>query len=125
MEIIIHRVNQRVQLRNIPPAYGVEIDLRAEGSAIILNHDPFHGGEPLEAWLEDYRHGLLVMNIKEAGIESEAIRLAELRGVGRFFLLDVEFPYIYRATRRGERRIAMRFSEDECLETVQNYRGKA
>lgn len=124
MEIVIHRVNQRQRLRDIPERFGAEIDLRADGSRLVLNHDPFCGGEDFSTWLEDYRHGLLVLNIKEAGIETEAIRLVEARGIRRFFLLDVEFPYLYRASRAGERRIAMRYSEDETIETTVNYRGR-
>ena len=123
-EIVIHRVNQRDRLRDIPRHFGAEIDVRAEGSSLILNHDPFKGGESFEDWLADYDHGLLVLNIKEAGIEAEVIRLVEARGIKRFFLLDVEFPYVYRASRAGDRRIAMRYSEDEALETVLNYRDK-
>ena len=67
-EIIIHRVNQRARLRSIPLHYGAEIDLRAEGSTLVLHHDPFKGGERFVDWLEAYTHGLLVLNIKEAGI---------------------------------------------------------
>lgn len=123
--IVIHRVNERAHLCQVPHHYGAEIDLRADGSTLILNHDPFKGGELFTDWLAEYQHGLLVLNIKEAGIESEVIRLVEARGVKQFFLLDVEFPYIYRATRQGERRIAMRYSEDESLDTVLKYCGKA
>jgi hypothetical protein len=123
-EIVIHRVNERTRLREIPRHYGAEIDLRANGSSLILNHDPFKGGERFEDWLVSYEHGLLVLNVKEAGIEAEVIRLVEARGVKQFFLLDVEFPYLYRASRAGERRIALRYSEDEAIETVLNYRGK-
>ena len=36
-------------------------------------------------------------------------------------MLDVEFHYIYEATRNGEKAIALRFSEDESLDTVINY----
>jgi hypothetical protein len=122
MEIVIHRVNQRAQLQSLPTRFGAEIDLRADGSSLILNHDPLKSGERFDEWLENYQHGLLVLNIKEAGIEAEVIRLVQARGVQRFFLLDVEFPYIYRASRQGERRIAMRYSEDEAIETVLNYR---
>jgi hypothetical protein len=122
MEIVIHRVNQLSVLRELPLRFGAEIDLRADGSTLVLNHDPFRGGERFVDWLECYQHGLLVLNIKEAGIESEVIRLVEARGVQSFFLLDVEFPYLYRASRQGERRIAMRYSEDEAIETVLNYR---
>ncbi|ATC64731.1 hypothetical protein CMV30_12595 [Nibricoccus aquaticus] len=123
-ELVIHRVNERARLADIPRHFGAEIDLRAEGSKLVLNHDPFKGGEYFTDWLDGYQHGLLVLNIKEAGIEAEVIRLVEARGIKRFFLLDVEFPYIYRASRAGERRIAMRYSEDEAIETVLNYHTK-
>lgn len=122
-EIVVHRVNERARLRDLPRHFGAEIDLRADGSTLVLHHDPFKGGERFDDWLADYEHGLLVLNIKEAGIEAEVIRRVEARGVRRFFLLDVEFPYIYRASRAGERRIALRFSEDEAIETVLGYRG--
>jgi hypothetical protein len=36
--------------------------------------------------------------------------------------LDVEFPYLYRASRLGERAIAVRFSEDEPIELVYKYK---
>jgi hypothetical protein len=120
-KIVVHRVNERRRLREIPHSFGAEIDLRAEGSTLVLNHDPFNGGEKFIDWLDDYQHGLLVLNIKEAGIEAEVIRLVEARGITEFFLLDVEFPYLYRASRAGERRIAVRYSEDETIETVLNY----
>lgn len=125
MELIAHRMNRRAQLASLPLHYGAEIDLRADGGALVLNHDPFKGGELFEEWLEDYRHGLLVLNIKEAGIESEVIRMVEARGIRRFFLLDVEFPYIHRATRQGEHRIAMRYSEEESIATAEAYAGRA
>ena len=122
--IVIHRVNERARLLQIPRHYGAEIDLRADGSTLILNHDPFKGGDSFTDWLEAYEHSLLVLNIKEAGIESEVIRLVEAYGIKDFFLLDVEFPYLYRASREGERRIAMRYSEDEAIETVEKYRNR-
>jgi len=36
--------------------------------------------------------------------------------------LDVEFPYLYRASRLGERAIAVRFSEDEPIELIYKYK---
>ena len=62
--------------------------------------------------------------IKEAGIENEVLRLVREKGVEEYFLLDVEFPYIYQSSRKGERSIAMRYSEDECIETVLKYADK-
>ena len=121
-EFVIHRVNTTEGLHATPIKYGVEIDIRAFGKELILNHEPFQNGDSFKEYLSFYRHGLLVLNIKEAGIESEVLKLVKEAGVKRYFLLDCEFPYVYRASRQGVRDIAMRFSEDEALETVLNYK---
>lgn len=125
MEIIIHRINTIKELINISPDYGTEIDIRAFGSDLILNHEPFQPGERFEDYLNEFKHGTLVLNIKEAGIEDEVLRLVrQHQQIKRYFLLDVEFPYLYSASRRGETSIAIRFSEDEPIETVINYVNK-
>jgi hypothetical protein len=124
MQIVAHRINTIENLRRLPSHFGVELDLRAMGSQVILNHDPFKGGDRLVDFLGEYRHGLMVLNIKEAGIENEVLRLVRECGIVDFFLLDIEFPYLYCATRNGERAIAMRYSEDESIETVLNYQGR-
>ena len=124
MQIVAHRINTVEQLHRLPADWGAEIDLRADGRELILNHDPFKGGERFADFLAAYRHGLLVLNIKEAGIEDEVLRLVRARGITDAFLLDVEFPYLYRAARQGERAIAVRYSEDESIETVLKYKGR-
>ena len=125
MGIIIHRVNTVQGLKAIPPKYGTEIDIRAFGSVLILNHEPFKSGDRFEDYLDEYRHATLTLNIKEAGIEDEVLRLVRQRSqIVSYFLLDVEFPYLYRASRKGERAIAVRFSEDESIETVKKYVNK-
>lgn len=121
MEIVIHRINKLQSLKEIPTKYGCEIDIRAQGSKLILHHDPYVNGDFLDDYLDVYQHGLLVLNIKEAGIESDVLKAVRSRGIDRHFLLDVEFPYIYRASRGGERAIAIRYSEDEPIEIVQKY----
>ncbi|MCX6124399.1 MAG: hypothetical protein NTV34_06570, partial [Proteobacteria bacterium] len=119
MMIVAHRINRIAELQALPAEFGVEIDVRADGKKLILNHEPFMSGDLLEGYLQACeKDRLVVFNIKEAGIESEVHDLAAEYGIKNYFLLDVEFPYIYRAARAGERRIAMRFSEDESLETV-------
>ena len=122
LELIIHRVNTINELRDIPKEYGTEIDIRACGSNLILNHEPFQSGELFGDYLDKYTHGTLILNIKEAGIEDEVLRQVRLhRQIKSYFLLDVEFPYLYRASRNGESSIAVRFSEDESIETVEKY----
>lgn len=122
MQIIIHRANTVAQLRKIPQHYGVEIDVRANGNDLILNHEPFQGGERLADYLQAYQHAFIIFNIKEAGIEQRVMDLAAQHNITDYFLLDVEFPFIYRAARAGVRRIAMRYSEDEAIETVLRYK---
>jgi hypothetical protein len=124
MEIVIHRINKIKELKNIPLNYGCEIDIRTNGNKLILNHEPFIGGDSFSDYLDEYRHGLLVLNIKEAGIEEMVLKEVRKRNILNFFLLDVEFPYLYRASRDGERSIAIRYSEDEPIETVNKYKNK-
>jgi len=124
IETIIHRVNTIKGLKQIQPKFGTEIDIRAWGNDLILNHEPFLSGEKLENYLDEYHHGTLILNIKEAGIEDEVLRLVRLRPqIKSYFLLDIEFPYLYRATRQGEKSIAIRFSEEESIELAKKYSG--
>ena len=121
MEIVAHRINLINELLEVPVKYGCEIDIRSQDSKLILNHEPYLSGDCLVDYLDNYKHGLLVLNIKEAGIENDVLQLVRERNIPSFFLLDVEFPYLYRASRLGERAIAVRFSEDEPIELVYNY----
>lgn len=66
----------------------------------------------------------MILNIKEAGIETEVLRLVREKGIRDYFLLDVEFPYIYQSSRKGEHAIAIRYSEDEPIEMALTYHGK-
>jgi len=120
----VHRVNTISELRGIETQYGTEIDIRTWGSDLVLNHEPFRDGEKLINYLDEYRHGTLVLNIKEDGVENQVLELVRERSqINSYFLLDVEFPYLYRASRLGEKNIAIRFSEDESIETVKKYIG--
>ena len=125
IEIIIHRVNSIKELKQTKLQYGTEIDIRACGSELILNHEPFLSGEKLEDYLDEYQHGTLILNIKEAGIEDDVLGLVRKRPqIKSFFLLDVEFPYLFRAARQGERAISIRFSEEESIELAKKYTEK-
>ena len=125
MEIIIHRVNRIKELKNIRPTFGTEIDIRAQGGEIILSHDPFLKGDKLDNYLDEYNHGILVLNIKEDGIEDDVLGMVrERKWIKDYFLLDVEFPYLFKKARAGEMDMAIRFSEDECIQTVQKYINK-
>lgn len=123
MEIIVHRVNDINRLKQIPKKLGVEIDIRAEGDDLILNHEPGKPGNSFKKFLEHYEHGTLVLNIKEAGIEKQVIGLVKQFHISSYFLLDVEMPFVYRARQDGIRDLAIRYSEYEPIALAQYFSG--
>ena len=100
MEIIIHRVNLLKRLRKLPTFFGAEIDIRSKGSKLILNHEPDNKGDKFEDYLSEYKHGTLILNIKEAGIENEVIKKVKQAKINSYFLLDVEYPYIFKSIKK-------------------------
>jgi hypothetical protein len=115
MEIIIHRVNEIKFLSNIPSNYGIEIDIRSQNSKLILNHEPHKNGDLLTNFLENYNHGTLILNIKEAGIEKEVLKLVQRFKIQSYFLLDVEIPFLFSAMKENIKEIAVRYSEFEPI----------
>ena len=121
MEYIIHRVNKIKDLKLISKRFGAEIDIRSKGSKLILNHEPFSNGDSLKNYLDLYQHKTLVLNLKEAGIEKEVLKLVNKHHIKSYFLLDVEMPYMYAATKAYERNIAVRFSEYENISLAKYF----
>jgi len=117
-EIIRHRRNTAAELLETDPRHGVEIDLRADGEDIVLQHDPFQPGERFSDWLEKYDHGTLILNVKEDGLETRIIESLEERGVADFFFLDQPFPSLIKMIHSGERRCAIRVSEYEPVDVA-------
>ncbi len=118
MEIIIHRVNTIKKLRNISNNFGTEIDIRSSSSKLILSHEPFVKGDNLEDYLSEYKkqQGTIILNIKESGIEKDVLRLIKKYKIKSYFLLDVEFPYIFKTLdEKLNKNIAVRFSEYEPI----------
>jgi len=124
MEIIVHRINKIKELKKISNNYGIEIDIRTDGSKIILNHDPLKRGDRFIDYIENYKHKTLVLNIKEAGIENEVLNIVRSFSVKSFFLLDVEMPYMYSAAKKGQKNIAVRFSEYEDIAIAKQFKNK-
>ena len=124
MEFIIHRINKIKELNKIPQNYGTEIDIRSKGSKLILNHEPYESGDILENYLENYIHKTLVLNVKEAGIENDILRIVKSYPIKSYFLLDVEMPYMYSASKKGHRNIAVRFSEYENISLAREFSNK-
>lgn len=125
MIVIKHRVNTISELRSTPAGLGVECDIRYSGSRLILHHDPFADGEGFEEFLKNYSHRFLIANIKSEGIENAAVGLLEKYGVTDYFLLDVSFPFIVKLANAGFKKLAIRFSEYESIETCRAMAGRA
>ncbi len=123
MILVAHRRNTRAELAETPRRYGVEVDIRSVGERLHIHHDPFVEGEDFAEWLEAYEHRLLILNVKEEGLEGRLLALMAERGVEDFFFLDQSFPFLVKTARAGERRCAVRLSEYESVETVMALRG--
>lgn len=116
MLYIRHRINSLAQLATVPPHMGIELDLRPNGSQLILQHDAFGAGERFEDLLKAYRHAFMIVNVKSEGVEDAALALLKQYNVRDYFFLDLSFPTLVRLARQGENNVAVRFSEHEPLE---------
>lgn len=118
MLLIEHRVNTLAKLATVPTHYGIEVDIRDYDGDLRLVHDPLLSGERLEDLLRAYCHAFIIFNVKCDGLEDRIIELAERYGINDYFFLDVAAPTLIRLARRGVRRIAVRYSEYEPLESA-------
>ena len=91
MIIIKHRVNTVDKIIKTPKSYGVEIDLRSNHKTIYLNHDPYKKGVKFSQWIKYFNHKLIVLNVKEEGIEKKIINILKKNKVFNFFFHDQTF----------------------------------
>ncbi|MGB5692799.1 MAG: hypothetical protein WBM43_09360 [Flavobacteriaceae bacterium] len=125
MEFIAHRINRVSDLQELSVDFGVEIDLRDHPNGHIhIAHDPFEEGESFEDYLKAYRHGTMILNVKSERIEFKILELLKKYAIKEYFFLDSSFPMIHTLVSRGERNIALRFSEFEGIDTPRNMMGK-
>ena len=75
MQIIVHRRNTISELVNTSENYGIEIDIRTQNDNLIIHHDPFQKGEFFSRWLDFYKHGTLIINLKEEGLENDILEI--------------------------------------------------
>jgi len=124
MRLIAHRINTINQLKEINTELGVEIDVRSLNNQLILHHDAFELGETLDKWLEYYNHNILILNVKEEGLEERVLELISKHKITNYFFLDQSFPFLIKLSRAGNYNTAVRFSEYESIETVLSLSGK-
>lgn len=124
MKLISHRRNTRQELNATEGKYGIEVDIRSYGNDLIIHHDPCVPSESFDEWIADYRHGTLILNVKEEGLEARLIALMKDKGIEDYFFLDQSFPFLIKWSKAGERRCAVRVSEFESIETALTLAGK-
>lgn len=118
MLIVQHRVNDSDKLADIPEEYGIEVDIRSDEVGLYLSHDPYLPGQRLSEFLESYRHRLIVLNVKEEGLEPKVEELLELHDVADYFFLDQSIPLLVKRGIRGLTKQAARLSEYESIESL-------
>ena len=108
-----------------PGEYGVELDVRDDlNGRIYMEHDPFCDGEDFEEYLKQYHCGTMIINVKSERIELKILELLRQYQIENYFFLDSSFPMIKLLSDRGEKKIALRFSEFEGMDTLRNMQGK-
>jgi len=93
---IAHRINTIDAANSIPKPIGIEFDVRAYGTDLVVSHDPYIKGIRLKHFLEKNKHRFCAINIKEEGIEQDVIEMSMALGIKNFFLFDVNFPQLFR-----------------------------
>ena len=124
MLIVRHRVNSLEELIQVPSKYGVEIDLRTKNNNIILNHDPFKSGELFSDWIKEYKHKLLILNVKEDGLEEKVIKTLDDYKISNYLFLDQPIPSQVKYFRSKSYKSLVRYSEYEKLTMLKMNEGK-
>ena len=112
-------------LRATPLTLGVEVDLRSQGSNVIVHHEPFLDGPLFTDWLDEYDHAGVIINVKEEGLEVAITALLEERGIIEYFFLDQSFPFLFKGIVAGNARSAVRVSDLESQSTAMSLAGEA
>ncbi len=120
-----HRVNAIADLQALPLDVGLEFDLRSDGDAVLVTHDPFTAGPTIEAFFPHIGRRPCIFNVKCEGIEQRVLNLAQQHGIHDFFFLDLSVPAAWKLAQAGETRLAVRWSEVEPIEGVLAWQGRA
>lgn len=99
--IIKHRINTIQELSEIPENFGVEIDLRLYMGELVLAHNPFESGDKFESWLEHFHHRIIILNVKEDGLETAIVDALRRKDVAEYFFLDQPFPTFRKTALEG------------------------
>lgn len=120
-----HRINEIRALEETPVDLGIELDLRSDGDAVIVTHDPFTHGPTIEELFPRIGSRPCIFNVKCEGIEGRILAVAKANGIEDFFFLDCSIPAAVKLWRAGEKRIGVRYSEIEPAAGVLAWADKA
>ena len=119
MLIIKHRVNTSTELRELNPEFGVEVDVRTFGDRLVVSHDPFNReAEDFKNWISYFKHRILIINIKEEGLEESIKIILNQYPLIDYFFLDQSFPFMVKSLRANDLRTSIRFSNLESIESL-------
>ena len=66
----------------------------------------------------------MILNIKSERIELKILELLKKYSINNYFFLDSSFPMIKLLSDKGEKNIALRYSEYEGLDTLEKMQGR-
>jgi len=98
---IAHRINSSEALNLIPTDCGIELDLRSINSELVLGHDFPAQGEEFSHFLDSYNHKLMILNVKEDGLEELIIKILSAREGIEYFFLDQPVPTMLKSSKAG------------------------
>ena len=116
MIIIKHRINTIGNLNKTDKSFGVEIDLRSDKKNIYLHHDPFRKGELFKKWIKYYKHKIIVLNVKEEGLEKSILKILKKYRINNFFFHDQTFSTLLK--NMSKTKVSVRYSEFEDLKNI-------
>ena len=113
MIIVKHRVNNSKDLIKLNKRFGVEIDLRSQKKDIYLHHEPFKKGELFSKWIKNYNHKLIILNVKEEGLEKPILKILRKNKINNFFFHDQTFSSMLK--NMSKTKVSIRYSDFEEL----------
>lgn len=122
MLFIGHQINHldtTISADTFARADGIEFDLRSSGSDIFVIHNPGEEGQNFNDFVKFlHPEKLYIINIKTEGIEEKVLEILQNTKIHNFFLLNCSIPMIVHLGKKGEKRLACRYSEYESLDSV-------
>lgn len=124
MKFFAHRINTIDDLEKIDNNIGIEFDLRDYTDNIIIQHDPYKNGELFTEYIKKVNNRDMILNVKCERIEHDILNILRINNYkGSYFFLDCSFPMIFSLSKKGEKNIALRFSEYEGIDILRTMKG--